>query len=353
MISNDGFETVSQICVYPMSARMAPPHREHLVASSEASVDAGLSAPRLVRLEGPPPNLEVLLENAAEQFGSGRRLVPGHRDQGLADQFRRMQRLWACGNRDAAWFGARSSEGDIKGAAIVTKAGLAWSNRAFAGGPPLSEFAYAFSMKEETLGLRDFTLAILRSLEPEWFPIRVYGYALSQAVGFWARCAPAMGAVAAHNVLGVPCWIWLDRSLVGTSLVEPSACADAVTRFPARYSSGPALDPAIALSVGTVRAYDSPFAPRVRDARGAAHPLSMTDELAGMHRARVAAAFDRLPDSTRHRMSDHFRRLGLLGGPKRAALWFWLRFAPTVLLEDRIGLWTLLDSYTRVRLLMR
>jgi hypothetical protein len=305
--------------------------------------------PVVVRLDGPPENLDALLEQVAEQFGSNRRLVSGHKDRGLADQFQRMQKLWSSGDRDAIWFAARSAAGETRGLAVLTKRGTAWSNRAFGGGPPLSEFAYAFTDKPHAMGLREFTLRILESLSHEFYPLRVYGYALSQAVGYWARCAPGMGAVAAHNVLGVPSWIWLDRSFIGVDLSEPAACAAAVRKFPDRYVSGPPLDPAVMTSIGTVRAHDSPFAPEVRDENGSLHPLSVTYELADLHEKRVAAAFGELPDSIRARLSAHFAKVGLSAHGRRAVLRFWFRFIPAILLEDRTWLWPMLDFFTGVR----
>ena len=312
-------------------------------------VDSDSTLTRSIRrLDGPPSNLAALVEFVEVQFGSNRRLVPGHRDRGLSDSFRRMQARWLTGQREAVWFGALATSGEPGGVAIVTRPGVTWSNRSFAGGPATSELALAFTDRTRTVGLREFTLGILRDLEPAFFPLRVYGYALSQAVGYWARCAPAMGAVAAHNVLGVPCWIWLDASLVGSNLKEPTDVAKVVRAFRARYFSGPAIDPCVMRSVGRVRAYDSPLARVVRDAQGTLHPLSVTPELAAQHYERVDAAFRELPPQMKDNITQHFSRLGLLGSGRLTTARFWARFAPTVLLEDRTPLWPMLDRYTTV-----
>jgi hypothetical protein len=317
---------------------------------SNAHVDEMANAQRsVVRLDGPPPNLSTLTDFVEAQFGSNRRLVSRHRDRGLADQFRRLRARWQAGHRDAMWFSALDAGSKTSGVAIVTKAGATWSNRSFAGAHASSELAIAFTDRNRTMGLRDFTRQILRMLDPECYPVRVYGYALSHSVGYWAKCAPTMGAAAAHNVLGVPCWIWLDRSLIGVNLSEPSEVARAVRTFPGRYLSGPALDPRIMTSVGTVRAYDSPFAGVVHDSAGRPHPLSVDNSTAELHAERVRAAFEEIPAARRIRIRDHFSSLGLLGNGLGTTIRFWLKFAPTVLLEERFWLWPALDAYTRVK----
>jgi hypothetical protein len=307
-----------------------------------------LADTKVVQLDGPPSELDALLTFIAVQFGSQRCLVGGREDRGLSDQFRRLRDEWQRGSRQSLWYGVRSASTELSALAVLTKRGATWSNRGFAGGAALSEFAYGYTDKTRTMGLREFTLKLLEQLPHEHFPVRVYGYALSQAVGYWARCAPAMGAVAAHNLIGVPTWIWLDRSLVGQDLREPAAGAEAVRRFPERYTSGPALDPAITLSVGTVRASDSPFGRVVRDEAGRPHALSLTPELASVHEQRVAAAFAALPAERRALLCQHFARLGLAGAGRGAVLAFWLRFIPIILLEDRPGLWPALDRISKL-----
>ena len=314
-----------------------------------STVDRSPSVPcaPVVQLAGPPAELDTLLPFISEQFGSKRRLVAGHSDRGLAAQFVRLRDEWLRGSRESLWFGVRTETQELAALAVLTKRGSAWSNRAFGGGVALSELAYAYTDKRRTLGMRAFTLAILAQLPSEQFPVRVYGYALSQAVGYWARNAPAMGAVAAHNPIGVPTWLWLDRSLVGSDLREPPACATAVRRFSDRYTSGPGIEAAITLSVGTVRASDSPFARAVRDEAGRAHELSLTPELAVLHQQRVAAAFAELPDERRAQISKHFARIGLLSTGRLAVIAFWLRFIPIILLEDTRSLWSWLDRLAK------
>jgi hypothetical protein len=66
-------------------------------------------ASEIVGLDGPPADLDAVLPFISEQFGSKRRLVSGHRDRGLADQFQRLRDEWMRGSRQSLWFAARSA----------------------------------------------------------------------------------------------------------------------------------------------------------------------------------------------------------------------------------------------------